>query len=79
MPRFEGRGEPLLSDEDRMHASSLITMALLFGASEQGAPGVPRLPAPRPEGYGVHLSKAERRGKTPAELQRLRAQRAAGI
>jgi len=35
------------------------------------------LPAPKPEGYGVHLSKAERRGKSPAELQSLRAERMA--
>ena len=32
----------------------------------------------RPEGYGVHLSKAERRGKSVAELQRLRAERLNG-
>jgi len=32
---------------------------------------------PKPEGYGVHLSKAERRGRSWQELQTIRAERKA--
>jgi alpha-D-ribose 1-methylphosphonate 5-triphosphate synthase subunit PhnI len=34
-----------------------------------------RPPAQKPRGYGVHLGKAERKGKTPAELQAMREAR----
>lgn len=42
--------------------------------------GTPCLPdhSSRPQGYGVHLSKAERRGKTWQELQALRQGRNPG-
>jgi len=52
-----------------------IMLASLFGGvTGEEMPDVVGHP-PRPKGYGVHLSKAERRGKSPAELQALRAQR----
>lgn len=57
--------------------TTLTAMAMLAAASGV-APEYPDLrgPSARPRGYGVHLSKAERRGKSYAELQRLRAERA---
>ncbi len=47
-------------------------LALNAYADEGGE--LPSPPGPQPAHYGVHLSKAERRGKSPAELQALRAQ-----
>lgn len=51
-----------------------ISMAVAASAGMQELPqDVLRLPyRRRPEGYGVHLTKAERRGKTWQELQALR-------
>jgi hypothetical protein len=59
--------------------SHLAMMTMLAHAMAAGAyegqhiefPDVAGYP-PRPEGYGVHLSKAERKGKTPAQLQAMR-------
>lgn len=59
--------------------ASRILMAMAAHSLLNGAPSdlLLRLPVrqPRPAGYGVHLTKAERKGKTVAELQRLRAER----
>jgi hypothetical protein len=72
-----------MDSADRKHArSTLIMLGMLatIGLTEEQRASMPDLPdvagyQRRPEGYGVHLSKAERRGKSVAELQRLRAQR----
>jgi hypothetical protein len=56
-----------------MMTAALAMMAPAFISGEMAS--LPALPAPRPEGYGVHLSKAERKGKSVAELQALRAER----
>ena len=73
MPHFQGYDESKVRVRGQMAA--IMALALMMGGAEAGAPGLPRLPEPKPKGYGVHLSKAERRGKSPAELQRLRAER----
>lgn len=60
-------------------AMIMTTMLALTAASAIGnegySPPLPRLPAPKPKGYGVHLTKAERRGKSFSELQALREAR----
>ena len=44
-------------------------------AQKQGFRRLLPHPESRPPGYGVHLTKAERRGKTPEEMQRMREER----
>ena len=56
-------------------AIMMTAMLALMGSGEPGAPELPRLPEPKPKGYGVHLSKPERRGKSFIELQVLREER----
>jgi hypothetical protein len=66
--------------KERSHLGTLAMMTILAhsmaGAaySDKGMPDVSGYQR-RPEGYGVHLSKAERKGKKPAELQRMRQER----
>jgi hypothetical protein len=57
---------------------AMTTLALMMGGAGQGAPELPDVAGypPRPKGYGVHLSKAERKGKSFAEIQRMRGDRA---
>jgi hypothetical protein len=61
--------------------ANMIRLAMLYAAAaalaEPGAPALPRFPEPRPENYYVHLTKAQRRGKTPEQLRELRKQMAA--
>jgi hypothetical protein len=59
----------------RSHMMMMYALAMMARGIGEDVPALPRLPELKPEGYGVHLSKAERRGKTPAELQRMRAER----
>ena len=56
-----------------MMTAMLAMMAPSFTGEETAL--IPSLPEPKPEGYGIHLSKAERKGKSFAELQALRAER----
>jgi hypothetical protein len=58
----------------RAQLAAMMTLALM-ARGEPGAPELPRLPEPKPRGYKVHLSKAERKGKTPEELQAMREAR----
>jgi hypothetical protein len=61
-----------------MRSAIIMTTMLAMMApafTGEGGPSLPRLPEPKPEGYGVHLSKADRRGKSVAEIQHLRAER----
>jgi len=44
----------------------------MLAAGAGVVPKLPRLPVPKPKGYGTHLSKSERRGKTHDELQAMR-------
>lgn len=54
-------------------------MAMAAQAAASGVAGdlLPSLPKwePRPRGYGVHLSKGERRGKSFGDIQRMREER----
>lgn len=59
----------------RGQIAAMMTLALMMGGGMTGDTGELRLPEPKPEGYGVHLSKAERKGKSFAELQAMRAAR----
>lgn len=56
-----------------MMTAMLAMMAPAFTGEQ--VESLPHFSKPKPKGYGVHLSKAERRGKSPAELQRLRAEK----
>ncbi|MBE3064818.1 MAG: hypothetical protein IMZ69_07345 [Spirochaetes bacterium] len=61
-----------------MRTAMIMTTMLAMTAGAYMVDGIPELagpPGPRPPGYGVHLSKAERRGKSFAELQAMRAER----
>jgi hypothetical protein len=64
----------------RKHVARMLSIAAMTVLARGGAalPELPALPPARPLGYGVHLSKRERKGKSPAELQALRAERAHG-
>ncbi len=53
-------------------AAREILFAALAWASMSGQVGLRPLPEPKPEGYGIHLSKAERKGKAWQELQAMR-------
>ena len=67
-PHFSG-----YDDSKRNLRATMMAMTMLaLSMGGEGAPELPRLPEPKPKGYGVHLSKAERKGKTPAELQAMR-------
>ena len=44
-------------------------------AQKQGFRRLLPHPESPPPAYGVHLTKAERRGKTPEQLQRMRVER----
>jgi len=58
----------------RTQLAAMMTLALMAGG-EAGAPELPRLPEPKPPEYKVHLAKAERKGKTPEQLQAMRQAR----
>jgi len=60
-----------------MRTAMIMTTMLAMAVGGMMDPEMPDVAGhpPRPKGYGVHLSKTERRGKSPAELQRLRAER----
>jgi hypothetical protein len=60
-------------------AAAYAMAAAAFGDPDARFRPLPTLPEPRPRGYGVHLSKAERRGKTPAQLQAMREERMAAV
>lgn len=51
------------------------TLALVSMLAVGAAAPLPSPPTPKPRGYRVHFSKAERRGRTPADLQALREAR----
>jgi hypothetical protein len=61
----------------RSRPGLLAMVTILARSMQAGFPQVRRYqpPAQKPRGYGVHLSKAERKGKTPAELQAMREAR----
>lgn len=56
----------------------LMAMAAQGLMSGHGGEMLPTLPTmePRPDGYGVHLTKAQRRGKSWLEMQAMRAGKA---
>ena len=63
--------------DKQARGAAMTAMMLALTASafmgDQGGIAFPRLPEPKPKGYGVHLSKAQRKGKSWSELQALRA------
>lgn len=61
----------------RQHVAATAMMVAMLAAGAGVPAAVPALPEPEPEprGYGVHLSKAERRGLTWDQQQALRAER----
>jgi hypothetical protein len=76
-------GPRMVKDQSTRRALGVTGSLMLLSMYAAGAPDMPKidlpaLPEPKPEGYGVHLSKAERRSKSPSEIQRLRAERRNG-
>jgi hypothetical protein len=60
-----------------MRSALMMTamLALMAHGGDNVSHWIPSLPEPKPKGYGVHLSKAERRGKSFSDLQALREER----
>ena len=56
---------------DKRKHGLLPVMAMILASEGQGLPR-PKLPKPKPPGYGVHIPKALRKGKTFEELQAMR-------
>ncbi len=61
----------------RQHIAATAMMVAMLAAGAGVPAELPglRLPAPKPRGYRVHLSKAERRGLSWAQQQALRVER----
>jgi len=72
MPHFSDYDDSKRNIRATMMAMTMLALSI---GVEQGAPELPRLPEPKPRGYKVHLSKAERKGKTLEELHAMREAR----
>jgi hypothetical protein len=59
----------------RMLISGMYALAMSLNSNASSDNIIPSLPYPKPIGYGVHLSKAERKGKTREELQKMREEK----
>jgi hypothetical protein len=66
-------------DAPRVTARGVLLAAVALSAMTGGIPTLVgdgmALPEPKPRHYRTHLSKSERRGRTYAELQAMRAER----
>jgi hypothetical protein len=59
----------------RMLISGMYALAMSLHGGDHVSTWIPSIPEPKPIGYGIHLSKAERKGKTREELQKMREEK----